>query len=1009
MPSVRTNRDNPQLETSNVSFVPMARELDDDAIQEFMNNPRKAKDLKLYLAGVADDMSEEKQKLLALVTKIEHDMKDNISPSTRLVYNNLLARWSIFLSDLFPHIPLNAHWCIDTIKECGKTFLPALLKATQGRDGQPNVRADTLSKWKTTFITLILLYAKDNLGQSCGAKYLYQGQFENYLSNQVSQLIREFKLERHTASKRHLGMEEAQLMIQECIKNYSTPGRKSTQVGIQEIVVLLVSFYTGFRPSTLGPGHKEYADRGLYPKLKEIRVYQESAMNFTIHFEANNFKKHNGDKGVSRLVVLKPVSRWQHVLQDVSLYFVLHLMLRGALVGINTLQELRANQNYEIGIKEDMKDQPLFLACQPGGRGFASPPQPMRSTALNDAYQNICDNAGMERMNPYSPRNEAASFLIAKYGKALAEMAFVHQVTGSLHHYIRGGGTGILDLVGDRNATIEDELQKKSRQLHELNSPAVTAVTILIDTKIQQSGYRTVSYTLTQEQKDEIELQPDVQALNLQIQQTLSELRLIRSESTSYSNLTSANLRAFIRNTEPTENSNEEEAEALVDKVITLGKQRTARVQILRMEARRALKRAANKRHKVLPGTTTQRRQALNILREPPSLIKEATAKASHTTTAESPDTSATTTDSTDPDTSAATESPTDPDTSTTTTDTMDSNDTSATTTDTIDSDSDSQSLLNIIEQAINVEGDLAAKFASANFIDCTEDDNHQEEEGFDQLERKAQILIKHELHQMKCQEQAENQESARDAKTQEEPADAHPVQGPAELQLEESKDDDGIDLAEVKYQLMLRLIKPKLDLDDEYSRMAKQPNGSFHCIKCAQVAMIELPASVKLRRNYSYSRIGDILRHLRNWHNGWSDLAVMSLLEDGTFKCPSCSELFVNEPDLRKHCIKDCKDKDEWNLKAESAKDALAAHNTKRKQWTVNYELRYLIPPSVEEILARNEAILELCEDEDEAKSWSEFVDFLQLHSTTTVPRAVWLAGKKALEKEEAREEETV
>ena len=95
----------------------------------------------------------------------------------------------------------------------------------------------------------------------------------------------------------------------------------------------------------------------------------------------------------------------------------------------------------------------------------------MNSSAIINAFGNICVNANLLRQGTYGIRRGTANHMDITLGRDLAERVLNHERNGSLHHYVQSVGNTV-DMV----ATILGETPlpfDKNTQVSSLVSAAV--------------------------------------------------------------------------------------------------------------------------------------------------------------------------------------------------------------------------------------------------------------------------------------------------------------------------------------------------------------------------------------------------------------------------------------------------------------------------------------------------------------------------------------------------------
>lgn len=284
------------------------------------------------------------------------------SPSSRKKRQAMEYRWEIYVGIMEQGISGERTWHSDVILKYGPKFLPVLNHLARGTKGRKSIKASTLQEYMMLFSWCIARNSRDP-ETSCvdGIQLLTKKGMLSMLNDQLYHLIRTSNLDRHQDEKVYFGRYEIKLMIEVALRKSATSGR---MIAIRSICILLTCFYTSLRPGSLGFSFDEYLRDGKFPILADVQVFRVSEMAFKVKLTIKNFKGFNSTvQGQAREYWLTPIQNWENVTFDVAFWYVLYLFLRGALDGINTMDDLRNYSDYSLRIKDEKKHEPLHATC----------------------------------------------------------------------------------------------------------------------------------------------------------------------------------------------------------------------------------------------------------------------------------------------------------------------------------------------------------------------------------------------------------------------------------------------------------------------------------------------------------------------------------------------------------------------------------------------------------------------------------------------------------------------
>ncbi|KIJ95156.1 hypothetical protein K443DRAFT_11605 [Laccaria amethystina LaAM-08-1] len=286
-------------------------------------------------------------------------VQSHASPSSQKKRRAMEYRWEMYVNTMEPGISGERIWHSDVILKYGQKFLPNHI--AHGSKGRKSIKASTLQEYMMLFSWCIARNSRDpETAVVNGISLLTKKGMLNMLNDQLHHLIRTSNLDRHQDEKVYFGRYEIKLMIEVGLRKSATSGR---MIAIRSFCILLTCFYTSVRPGSLGFTFNEYLRDGKFPILDDIQVFCISKMTFKVKLAIKNFKGFNTTvEGQTREYWLTPIQNWENVTFDAAFWYVLYLFLRGALVGINTMDDLRNHTNYSLPIKEEKKHEPLHAA-----------------------------------------------------------------------------------------------------------------------------------------------------------------------------------------------------------------------------------------------------------------------------------------------------------------------------------------------------------------------------------------------------------------------------------------------------------------------------------------------------------------------------------------------------------------------------------------------------------------------------------------------------------------------
>ncbi|KAK0464354.1 uncharacterized protein EV420DRAFT_1037999 [Desarmillaria tabescens] len=570
------------------------------------------------------------------------------SPHLRDRRERVMEKYELSVLAVCPTMSVNDLWLDTTIHKYTTMFLHLVVQCTRGRKSE-RIKATTLLHTGRMFAYCIAKYCRNKDGEATGMKELCQGGLFRLIENYDAFLIEKYDLPRFSTERPRFGKLEILLLIREALKNTETYG-PCRVVAIQRIIICLISFFTGVRPSTLGPSHKLYKTQGKYMRLEDVRIFTTGKpLQFRVILRTNAYKGHNGTVGQERRIVLNPVQNWYNLAFDVSFYIVMHLYSRHALKGVKDFDTLRHFKGSEIPIEDTMKRRPFLLAMDPGGRNLIED-EPIMATAVSSSYRTLCRNACLPSCGTYSTRRGVADYYNTAMGKSAAEIVLGHFQSGCLSSYVRG--IEGIDMVGHALEELPEALSpnvKHALELHSIHSVAVTAIVVLFQSeqhsplqnesepepKSKTGNEITNQITLTEAQMLEIETSPEMCELADAAAKALDAFKSLYENTKSQHSAgakydTIGQLHNFIKASDLRQGVDKETVDKLLKEAKdTAGALRKKRQQ-LRKNTLSAVRRSREENiATVEPGTFDERAKALQMLRSQDILALGPSATAS--------------------------------------------------------------------------------------------------------------------------------------------------------------------------------------------------------------------------------------------------------------------------------------------------------------------------------------------------------------------------------------------
>ncbi|KAF8188131.1 hypothetical protein K438DRAFT_1764366 [Mycena galopus ATCC 62051] len=380
------------------------------------------------------------------------------------------------------HISTKDHWLDSVIEQHAAPTVRCYAHGARGTKGRLHIKASTLKSFTNRLISQIGFFSHTANGDKNGMEVLCERGLFDRLQDLVYTLINELGLDRQQDEKLVYGDLELILILQTALTDSMKGNTRLAK--LQTFCVLFLFFYSGLRPSSLGPSHMKYLLEGKYIRLGNVSIERLGPMDFRIKIKIENLKGYNGMTGKSLILSLSSPQRWTNVLFDINLYFLAYLVERKAILGVNSIDDIINGNVSSLTIDPAVADQPLFCAVNPGGKGL-NLTGPMMATGLSAAVKSMAKAAGLVDGSAYGYRRGLANTLDIIVGKEAAELALAHEREGSIDSYIAGvANMPLTELMSGENEEFLNPLAVNRLRTQRMDSPAVSGLLAAIHSEI---------------------------------------------------------------------------------------------------------------------------------------------------------------------------------------------------------------------------------------------------------------------------------------------------------------------------------------------------------------------------------------------------------------------------------------------------------------------------------------------------------------------------------------------
>ncbi|KAJ7201379.1 hypothetical protein GGX14DRAFT_656676 [Mycena pura] len=436
--------------------------------EEQQENPNRRVRFKAALRNaIGDDPAKAQEELDAWLNSLQsrhNPLTLKHIENTIEIYASTVAVWS-------PQIPRRNYWLEEVVKKHAPASLLYYARLAKGTGGRDHIKASTLVAFTNRFITQIAFRTHSENGDKPAPLSLIE-----------CSASLELALDRQANEKLVYGDLELLLIIQTALSD-STPGPTRLSK-IHNIFALLLLFFTGLRPGSLGPSHPKFLKEGKYPRLKQLQIERSGVLEFRTKLRITDLKGYFGVVGAKVVFNLSSPKLWSNVILDINLYLMVYLTERGALEGISSIEDLIADERSELRIKPEMGDEPLFCKMGPGGRAF-DVSAPIMAQSISKMSTGMASAAGLVGGSGYCYRRNAGNVVAHVLGKEAAEMLLCHKRQGSLHNYqVQITNMDLTPLMTGERRDYISPVAETALQLQRMDSPAISTILLALHSEV---------------------------------------------------------------------------------------------------------------------------------------------------------------------------------------------------------------------------------------------------------------------------------------------------------------------------------------------------------------------------------------------------------------------------------------------------------------------------------------------------------------------------------------------
>ncbi|KAJ7928995.1 hypothetical protein B0H13DRAFT_2310863 [Mycena leptocephala] len=450
-----------------------------DGVQQKSEKRTMALSAKLRAAATDPNLNP----IQALMDEAEEwarDVGSQESPLTQSRRIKILSDWESIMTLADPSLSREHHWDRNVVQKYADRFLYVMVKTTDPRANKKALKSRTVSGWLGLFLHSIVSYTRDpSTHVKCGLTLLINDGLYQKLKDQLLQLVKDFKLDRHLTPKIYFGRAELAIIFDTMLRSSVDHGR---QVTIQNMIRFLFTFFFTLRGSSMGPSHRMWRDLNYVLLCGHIRIFCLGYMKWEFQIRVLQYKNnYNTVEGSEQVFTADGVLYAHNALFDLTPYMMAHLHLRDLFKKhYVSIEDLCADQSGEIELDPKYAETPFFLAATPGGRGFVSPPVAAMAASGSDTLRYWAAKSGLPQAGLGGLRREAGNMYVLQLGTRIAKDIMNHAPDGP-HRESYSRNMGNLPLIGLRLGEIAGTEEgnvvglrmKESDKRHAFMGPAV--------------------------------------------------------------------------------------------------------------------------------------------------------------------------------------------------------------------------------------------------------------------------------------------------------------------------------------------------------------------------------------------------------------------------------------------------------------------------------------------------------------------------------------------------------
>ncbi|KDQ21457.1 hypothetical protein BOTBODRAFT_168720 [Botryobasidium botryosum FD-172 SS1] len=457
------------------------------------------KKLDAYMSaeGRADDATAQRDLVVDIIKKANTEV-DPRGYYVRRQHDQMIAAWLALVPAIAKRAgrPITDEqvWHQDVVNNLAVPFLLLRVRITSGRYKKV-IKSRTLEHWGTHLIYVIGHNTiNPETGARCGMRLLIQGGLLRHIKSQIKesktpglcdpavrslsnlwlmQVIVSEGLDRHYDKKTYIGQEELKLIYEKMLGN-----PYNRLVKIQTLVATNTCFYTAARPGSLAASNPQYRANKWFLNLGDIEVERTGHCCWQVRWSFKHHKGWNGARGKLNEYVLQSVKCPQNVLFDAAACII-------------TIADLCNYKGAYLRIKEDMKDQPLFLKSTPGGRSLHwDPAVPCLAVNVSRSMTHHARAAGMPQgpLGLYTIRRDTVNDFTIKFDRSTGQFLAGHAAGDTVLDMNYTRKTANVQVVGHRLGEIITDQTESVEEIKKMHRHASAALYALLGRKAMEAG-----------------------------------------------------------------------------------------------------------------------------------------------------------------------------------------------------------------------------------------------------------------------------------------------------------------------------------------------------------------------------------------------------------------------------------------------------------------------------------------------------------------------------------------